>query len=155
MPGFLAVHDHQFVAGRRTAQLPLDGQQALVELGRIDPGQEPAAGGLRGSRILALGITPDAQSAPLALTQAPGKFLQIRLTARRLAEHGQQNEGRQAEQRITFHALPVIGEWLEVFDDRADFLHPVRAARSGLGLHHRRCDCPHREGRSENSPKRI
>src|SRR5437660_9966532 len=114
---------------------------SLIELERLDPGQEPAESRLGGSRILPLRIAPDSQRTSLGLTHATSKFFQIRLTPRRFAEQGQQNECCQAEQRIRFDPLPVFGQLFEVFNNGANFLHPARASRSHFELHDRQLRC--------------
>jgi hypothetical protein len=84
---------------------------------------------------LVLQVLTHAQSAALGLAQAFGELGPFFLVpGGGAAEMGQQPDGHQTPQGINADAGAVVGQALELFDQRTDWRGTLRAARAGCGL---------------------
>lgn len=134
LAGLLAIQDDQFILGGRAADLVLQREEDFFQRVIVDMLHHPAKGRLAGRWESALGLPANAQRAALRLAEAFGEEGQVFLTARRAAPMGQHANGNQTPQRINADARTVIGQGLEVLDERADLRGGLGAARARFGL---------------------
>jgi hypothetical protein len=97
----------------------------------------PAEGRLAGRGERAVFLPANAQGATLGLAQASGEEGQVFLAARGAAQMSQQGDGDQAPERINADARAVVGQRLEVLDQRTDLRGSLRAAGAGFGFDRR------------------
>ena len=134
VPGLFAVQHDEFVARCGAAELFLRLQKNQFKRVGIDPFHQAAKGGLAWGGIVSSGLLAHAQGAALALAETFGKLGPLLLSSGRAAQMGQHADGDQAPQRINADARAVIGQALEMLDERADLRRALGAARACPGF---------------------
>ena len=129
----------EFVARGGAAELFLGLQEKLVQRVVINVLHHPAKRGLTGGGIKAVGLRAHAQGAALAPAQTFGELGPLLLAAGRAAQVGEHADGDQCPQRISADAGAVVGQVLEIFDERADLRRAFGAARARAGLRRSAC----------------
>jgi hypothetical protein len=115
----------------------LDTQQQGFEGVGIDALEEAAEGGLAGGWVGAVALTAHAEGAALALAHALGELGEIFLAAGRVAQMGQDHDGRQRPERVNadvFRAAMMVVRGVHG-GRRTDLVHqPNRVERPAFGV---------------------